>query len=95
MYLLFMAPPSVPNRCGFRTDVPSSVSRSAQPTPKPTTLVATQAAPAAAVLEERRAENRDLPQTMMSPKSPPAAPHLTARPPCRAQPAETWAALPA
>lgn len=80
-------------RCGFRTGVPSFVSRSVQPTPKPTALVAPRAA--AATPEGRRVESRDLHQTMMSPKNLLAAPHLTARPPCRAQPTETWAAPPA
>lgn len=88
-------PLSLLNRCGFRTGVPSFVSRSVQPTPKPTTLVATRAAPAAAALEGRRAASWDLRPTTTSPKNPPAAPHLTARPPCRARPTGTWAARPA
>lgn len=88
---LFLLP--VSDRCGFRTGVPSSASRSAQPTPKPTALVATQT-PATA-LEGRRVERRGLHQMMMSPRNPPAAPHLTARPPCPALPMETWVALPA
>lgn len=81
-------------RCGFRTDVPSSVSRSVQPTPKPTALLAPQAAAPTTALEGKRAGSQDLHQMMMSLKSPPVAPHLTARPPCRAQPMETWGALP-
>lgn len=92
---ILILPLFVFDRCGFRTGVPSFVSRSVQPTPKPTALVAQRAAPAAPALEARRAESPDLHQTMMSPKNPPAAPHLTARHPCRARPMGTWAALPA
>lgn len=62
--------------------------------PKPTALVAPQAA-AATTLEARRAESRDLHQMTTSQKNLLAAPHLTAQPHCRAQPMETWAAPPA
>lgn len=64
--------------------------------PRPTALVETLGATAAATaLEERRVEKQDLHQMTMSPKSPPAAPRQTALLPCLARPTGTWGAQPA
>lgn len=93
--LTFISPWSVCTRCGFRTGVPSFVSRSVQPTPRPTAPEVAQVAATTAAPEERRAASQDPHQMTMSPKNLPAAQHLTARPPSRVQPMAIWEAPPA
>lgn len=77
-------------RCGFKTGVQSFVSRSVQPMPKPQ-APAPREAVVTAPLWEKSMVNWELLQ-MTSPKTPPAAPRLTAQLLFLAQPTATWEA---